>query len=276
MSNTDIACGGNFRDFRPGESPAMVVELETAKGRMNENNRHIPLPSIQGLRDNIQQEGQLIPGIVHADPTGAAEYVVDDGCRRFLCCRLLGKPFKAVFLDHVPDEAEVIRISVASNTQRKNESEYDLATKYARYIEITGKTQDQAAKDFGFSASRGSKLRSKLNKAVEEVRQAEIDGLIVADVGRIIASLPMEHQSGFLHDILATDPPLTRDAIQARATALLIRLGLGGNGKPKSPPFRHTTPGGLKVEWPADMNPDILKAEINRLMKEWRDRFNPG
>ena len=253
------------------ENDSRVVELDTAKGRSADGNRETPLDSIQSLMENIEQEGQLHPGIVHNDPTLVKDYVVADGNRRFLCCRILGIPFKAIFLDHVPEEDELIRIRVASNAQRLNACDYDIARDAIRYMEVTGKNQAQTARDFGISESRLSKILAKFNNAVEEVRMAEIDGRIGQDVGRIIASLPVEHQSAFLEKVLAGD--FTRDAIEGMAARLKQQLS---GSKAKCKPVKMKTPGGIRIEIPGGMNPDALKSEMNQLMKEWRDRFNPG
>src|SRR5262245_5523866 len=87
----------------------VVHSLPTAKGRHGEGNRIIlPEDVIHDLVPSIQEVGILEPGLVF-DVPGTDLYEVLIGNRRFRACAILGIPFLARKLDHVPKLSERIK-----------------------------------------------------------------------------------------------------------------------------------------------------------------------
>ena len=205
-----------------------IVELDPAKIHPPEGNREVTPDSVTDLVASIKRDGQTQPIIVCAHPTIEGHYLALDGNRRTLSARILGKMISAMVLGTIPTARQLVKIRNNSNAMRMNASPEDIARDAEFLMEHEGMTQAEAATELHYSASQLCKIINKVRKACDEVKQAETEGRIVADVARLISTLPKDQQPEILFKVI--DGNLTRDAVEALIAQ--IKGGKAKKGKP--------------------------------------------
>jgi hypothetical protein len=105
------------------------------------------------LLESVRQHGQLVPGFMCPAPDlpSAAHRLCLEGNRRLAVDRMLHRPFWAFDLGRFVPEEERIRLLFAHNGTRRQMSREEIAERAARWLEITGATQAEAAKVLGVS-----------------------------------------------------------------------------------------------------------------------------
>jgi ParB/RepB/Spo0J family partition protein len=192
--------------------PHEIVELDPSKVHIPPGNRLVTPELVADILPSIENDSQLVPAIVYPHPTLPGEWMAADGNRRAMVARILGRKLKAFVLAAAPTDEELIRIRVTTNFLRKNSSAYELAVDLERWMNAKNASQRQAAEFFRISEAQVSKILNKARNAIPEVIQAEKEGKIVEDVGRLLATLPKDKQAEALIHVLQND--MRRDSVE--------------------------------------------------------------
>jgi len=115
--------------------------------------------SLQELADSIRSVGLLEPLVVR--PVGD-RYEILAGNRRFKACLLAGLNKVPVLVREVDDNQAVI-LSVTENVNREDMNPLEEAVAFARWLEATGKTSTELAKQLGRSLAYVEKRLMLLN-----------------------------------------------------------------------------------------------------------------
>jgi hypothetical protein len=119
----------------------------------------LDLETVEEIRINMAEHGQLVEIIVFPHPTLVGHYLCADGNHRLAAKRLPGETIRCRVLDKAPDEAELITIRVTTATIRKPVDKAAVGADVFRWMQITGTDQVQATANFGYaSQSTASKL----------------------------------------------------------------------------------------------------------------------
>lgn len=218
-------------DARP--VPARVVELHTDHVVTPPGNRSVTLESVADLLPSIEQHGQHVPGIVYTDAGVPGRYVCVEGNRRLLCCRVLGRPFCAVLLEHPPSDIDLIRLRLTTNMLRKAMTPDEVAADIRRYMAASGATQDAAAEFFGFSAGYVSKLLAPARRLLPELRHLADNPGVCRDVVRIVAAMPTPELQKQLAERVLED--VTRHGKAKRDRVERLATELRGGPAPRKP-----------------------------------------
>lgn len=101
---------------------------------------------IELLFESLRDDNQKVPVLLARHPTVPGKYVKIDGHGRIHCLHKLGRKVWAIVLDRLVDEAERLELEFSHNLLRRSMSASELAAKAARYMELTGATQQEAAR----------------------------------------------------------------------------------------------------------------------------------
>ncbi|MEG1984726.1 MAG: ParB/RepB/Spo0J family partition protein [Oscillospiraceae bacterium] len=104
--------------------------------------------SLKELADSISQHGVIQPILVRPMPGG--NYQIVAGERRWRASRLAGKTTIPVIIRNLSD-LEAMTFALIENLQREDLNPVDEALGYKKLIEVSGLTQEQAAKQVGRS-----------------------------------------------------------------------------------------------------------------------------
>jgi ParB-like chromosome segregation protein Spo0J len=145
---------------------------------------------LAGLADSIRRHGQLVPGFICPSPDLRPEQrLCLEGNRRLAVDRTLGRKFWAFDLGRFVDEEERIRLLFAHNGARRQMSREEIADRAARWLEITGATQAEAAKVLGVSGPTLSRAFGERRIPEWLKPRAELLGLSIRS---LIAAAPVE------------------------------------------------------------------------------------
>lgn len=224
------------------EAPLVVVEVDPAKVDPAPGNRPVTIESVSDLLESMKVQ-QLVPAILYPHPTDQGRWIAADGNRRAMASRILSRPLKAILLPAAPSKMELLRIRVVANFHRENASAYELAADIEAWLEESKDTQKAAAVFFSMSESQVSKILAKAKSATQAVIDAEKDGRICADVGRLIATVAKEKQGEVLAHVIANK--MSRDQTEGYVATVK------GFKKPNVKPIV-ATDGGATVKFPAN------------------------
>jgi ParB-like nuclease domain len=176
---------------------------------------------------SIKEHGQMVPGWVYPSPDLLPEKrVVLEGNRRMGATDILGIPFWAFDLGRFVPEAERIVLMFHHHECRRTMSLEEIAERGGRYMELTGCTAAEAAKQLNVSAVKMSRAFGERRIPAELWPKAE---KLVQSVRSLIAATPaplMPEALEFAHKFGADGKPVTRDQV-----SLFIQQ-LKAGGKP--------------------------------------------
>lgn len=178
----------------PCAEKAEAVTLPTAVCFSPDDNREITPESVADLVSSIGDQGQLVPGIAFPHPTVSPGWVVADGNRRLLACRIRGIGFKAVLLEKAPTQAELIRLRLTTNAIRRDMDAGEIGADLFSYMQATGCAQDELVEVFKFTAGYVSKLLAPFLRGTPALLAALRERRIALTAAPMIASLPPEVQ----------------------------------------------------------------------------------
>ncbi len=144
--------------------------------------------SLSELADSIAQHGVLQPILVRPMPEGG--YRIVAGERRWRASRLAGKTTIPVIVRNL-SETEAMTFALVENLQREDLNPVDEAQGYKQLMEVTGMTQEQAAKQVGRSRSavaNSLRLLGLPGEALELLR----DGKLTVGHAKAILSIADE------------------------------------------------------------------------------------
>jgi ParB/RepB/Spo0J family partition protein len=204
------------------------------------------------LIESFQQHGQLVPGWVSPHSV-AGRMLCIEGNRRLAVARLLGLRFWAFDLGREVSEEERIVLTFNHNSTRRVMSREEIAEKAARYIDLTGCSQIEAAtklnvsgptlsRAFGdrripdFLRSRAEKLGLSVRSLVAAVPVALMDQVIrYAETPGPDGKVPTrDHVSQFIARLKKTGTAKTPKprTITLKHNGRVITLSIGGKDTP--------------------------------------------
>lgn len=182
------------------------------------------------LADSIREHGQLVPGWMCPSPDLPEDRrLCLEGNRRLAVARMLGRRFWAFDLGRFVPEEERIRLLFHHNGIRRQMSREEIAERAARWIEITGATQAEAAKVLGVSGPTLSRAFGDRRIPDELKARADLLGLSIRS---LVAAAPVALMSQAVEFALtprADGKKPTRDQVAAE----IRRLRKQSNGRPK-------------------------------------------
>ncbi len=188
---------------------------------------------LDDLLESIRLREQLVPGYVCPSPDlPENKRLCLEGNRRLQVCRLLGRTFWAFDLGRFAPEQERIELTFQHNLSRRVMTPEEIADRAARWMEITGSTAAEAAKQLNVSPPTLSRAFGE-KRIPRELRARA--GLIGQSIRYLIATAPRESMAEAVAFAETPGPDgktPTRDQV-----ALFIRQlktgGKGNGGKPK-------------------------------------------
>jgi hypothetical protein len=205
-------------DDNPPHSPAILADLEA---------------SIRAL-------GQRDPGWVCPAPDLPSERHRScfEGCGRLIVCRRIGIPFRAFDVGRPVSEAERIRLMFAHHATRRRWSLEIIAAKGARFIEITGASQAEAARELRCSEATLSRaFREK--RIPPELRDRA--ALIAPTIRALVAAAPVELMPQVVEFALTPRPDGKRMASRDQVAAFIQQLKKQHRGQPRGRKARTVT-----------------------------------
>lgn len=130
--------------------------------------------SLEELANSIAEHGVLSPILVRPLPAG--NYQIVAGERRWRASRLAGKTTIPVIIRNLSD-LEAMTFALVENLQREDLNPVDEALGYKQLMEVSGLTQEQAAKQVGRSrpaVANSLRLLGLPQEALELLREGKI------------------------------------------------------------------------------------------------------
>ncbi len=163
-----------------------IVEIPLAEIRSNpyQPRTHFDEKALSEFADSIKEHGVIQPIIVKKSIKG---YELIAGERRTRASKIAGKTTIPAIIREISDQ-EMMEIALIENIQRQDLNPIEEAEAFAKIIETSGITQDEAAKKFGKSRSYITNLVGLLRlpeKTIELVR----DGKITMGHARVLSKL---------------------------------------------------------------------------------------
>jgi hypothetical protein len=197
-----------------------------------------PVPTaaaVADLLESVRGDCQRNPGWICPSPDlPEPKRLLIEGRNRWVVARILRRPFLA--FDHgrfVPEE-ERIRFMFSDNYIRRRMSREEIAERAARWIEITGATQSQAAQALGVSGPTLSRVFGE--RRIPDLLKPKTD-LVGLSIRSLIAAAPAALMSEAVDFALTTrddGKKPTRDQVSAFIQQLRKRSdGQGKGHKPK-------------------------------------------
>jgi ParB/RepB/Spo0J family partition protein len=218
----------------PGRAELLPQHFDTERIVTPADNPVYSQAMLADLLESVQEFGQLSPGWVCPSPElPAGKLLCLDGNRRLATARLLGLPFWAFLLPEAVSEAERIRMSFCHNFIRRRMSIEEIAQQAARYITLTGCTQEAAAKHLNVSPPTLSRAFGDTRILPHLKERANRLGL---SIRALIAAMPitlMEQALIFAEMPGADGKKPIRDQVAAN-NARLKKRGTGKNPRIKT------------------------------------------
>lgn len=218
----------NAVELPPEQAELVPIYLDTGQVVTPGDNPAYTPAMLADLLESMREHGQLLPGFVCPSPDLPPDKrLCIEGNRRLTVARQLGLPFWAFDLGRPVAEDERIRLTFQHNYPRRVMSRDEIAEKAARYIELTGCTQGEAALHLKVSHPTLSRAFGERRIPPELKPRADRLGLSIRS---LIAAVPTPLMAKAIEFAETPGPDgkkPTRDAV-----SLFIRQ-LKQNGKPK-------------------------------------------
>jgi ParB/RepB/Spo0J family partition protein len=184
------------------------------------------------LLESIRTHGQLVPGwICPSSELPDSKFLCLEGNRRLAVAKMLGSEFWAFKLPEAVSEAERIRLLFQHHHSRRRMSREEIAERAARYIELTGCTQGEAARQLSVSEPTISRALGE-GRIPENLRErASALGL---STRALVAAMPpalMPQAIEYAETSDASGRKPTRDAV----SQVIQKLKKGGGPKARKP-----------------------------------------
>lgn len=196
-----------------------VLDLHSDDVFTPKANRLVTPESVSDLLPSMIKIGQQVPGIVYPHPEQPGKWICAAGNRRLLCCRILGKKFKAIVAKGPVTKAELRRMRVTENCLRKAMTSFEIAAEIQEHIKETNCSQEAAAEFFSLSTGQVSKLLSTPRRLDPSLHSLVQNFTVCQDVARIVSTLPThERQREVMKRVI--DHDMKRDAVAALVKSL--------------------------------------------------------
>jgi ParB family chromosome partitioning protein len=166
------------------ESDIVEIPLSEIRSNPYQPRKEFDEESLNEFAESIKEHGVIQPIIVKKSIKG---YELIAGERRTRASKIAGKTTIPAIIREISDQ-EMMEIALIENIQREDLNPIEEAEAFAKIIETSGITQDEAAKKFGKSRSYITNLVGLLRlpeKTIELVR----DGKITMGHARVLSKL---------------------------------------------------------------------------------------
>ena len=166
------------------ESDIVEIPLNEIRSNPYQPRKEFDEESLNEFAESIKEHGVIQPIIVKKSIKG---YELIAGERRTRASKIAGKTTIPAIIREISDQ-EMMEIALIENIQRQDLNPIEEAEAFAKIIETSGITQDEAAKKFGKSRSYITNLVGLLRlpeKTIELVR----DGKITMGHARVLSKL---------------------------------------------------------------------------------------
>lgn len=168
-----------------------IIEIPLTEIRSNpyQPRKDFDEESLKEFAESIKEHGVIQPIIVKKSIKG---YEIIAGERRTRASKIAGKETIPAIVRDLTDQ-EMMEIALAENIQRENLNPIDEAEAFAKIIESTSITQEEAAKKFGKSRSYITNLLGLL-RLPEDTRKYVKEGKISMGHARVLSKLSDQEQ----------------------------------------------------------------------------------
>jgi hypothetical protein len=175
---------------RPPEG-AELVYLDSELVVIPDDNPPHSAAMLADLEASIRDLGQLVPGWVCPSPDlpTAGHRLCFEGCGRLEVCRRLKRRFWAFDLGRYAEAPERIRRMFHHHGTRRRWGREEIAVKGGQYIELTGCTAAEAARQLGCSEATLSRAFGEKRIPPELKAKAELLG---PSIRSLVAAAPVE------------------------------------------------------------------------------------
>lgn len=225
----------------PPARPELVPRYFDTKVLVSPEGNPVYTPTVLAALElvaSIKQLGQLVPGWVCPSPDLPPEKrIVIEGNGRAAVASMLGIQFWAFDLGRFVPEQERIVLTFNHNGCRRNMSLEEIAERASRYIELTGCTAAEAAKQLNVSAVKMSRAFGDRRVPTELRPKAD---LLITSTRSLIAATPAPLMPKAL-DFASTAGPDGKLPTRDLVSAYIQQLKADGKkpGKKKSVTLRH-------------------------------------
>ena len=171
------------------ESDIVEIPLSEIRSNPYQPRKEFDEESLNEFAESIKEHGVIQPIIVKKSIKG---YELTAGERRTRASKIAGKTTIPAIIREISDQ-EMMEIALIENIQREDLNPIEEAEAFAKIIETSGITQDEAAKKFGKSRSYITNLVGLLRlpeNTIELVR----DGKITMGHARVLSKLEDPNQ----------------------------------------------------------------------------------
>ncbi|MBU2540040.1 ParB/RepB/Spo0J family partition protein [Patescibacteria group bacterium] len=138
MSDGNVLTKEAVEKARQERGSVRTLFVEKVRPWSDQPRKHFNKKAIQALGESINQVGQKVPISVMVDPKDPEYFSINDGERRWLACRWIGrKVIQAIVLPNEEEDERLIR-SVVANFGREGHTPYEVALAIRR-IHAKGK-----------------------------------------------------------------------------------------------------------------------------------------
>jgi ParB-like chromosome segregation protein Spo0J len=225
-------------DAGPAELVPMYIDPELVV-TPDDNPAYTPA-MLADLTESIRHHGQLVPGWMCPSPDlPESQRLCLEGNHRLAVARTLGRRFWAFDLGRFVPEEERIRLLFAHHGIRRQMSREEIAERAARWIEITGATQADAAKVLGVSGPTLSRAFGERRIPESLKPRADLLGLSIRSLVAAAPAALMSQAVEFALTPRADGKMPTRDQVSACIQQLKKRgVGQPQGRKPKTVTLR--------------------------------------
>jgi ParB-like chromosome segregation protein Spo0J len=246
-----------------GVSAAVIRDFDTATWFHSRFNRQMDMRYVMDeLAPSFRSQGQLKPGLGCPGPEpGTFECPI--GNHSLAACRLNGMPFKARVLDHVPSDAEKIKIITTDNVKQKRMTLFNIADALRQYARASGCTQGEAAALLEIDESLASKALTVDEGLAPELRPQVESGDLGSSFSYLLSTLKDVPTQIDLAERVKKG--LKRDAL-----AKIVRQ-INGGKQTKARSLTHKDGPAcvvLPTNWPGEKIVEWLAARL-RAAKDW-------
>lgn len=211
------------------------VSLDLLKPNPHQPRKEFDKDALQELADSIKEHGIIQPPLV--EETGNGDYYIIAGERRTRAAKLAGLKEIPVRIQKFSEEKK-LEVALIENIQREDLNALEEALAYKKLMDMTGITQDEAAKRVGKNRSTVANA-IRLLKLPEDMQSALADEKITAGHARALLSVENTQDQRILFGRIVGQSLSVREA-ERQAAELNQPKGAKKTEKPgKSQPARN-------------------------------------
>ena len=172
-----------------------LIPLEKIKANPDQPRKDFNNEGLAELADSIRQHGIIQPVI--AEEAGDGSFIIVAGERRIRAAKIAGLKEVPVIVKKYSDEKRMV-VALIENIQRSDLNPIEEAAAYKKLMELTGLSQDEAAKRLGKNRSTvANSLR--LLRLSGEMQESLKKGEISAGHARAILSSSNSRNQGLIY-----------------------------------------------------------------------------